>query len=312
MEETVKKQNHHHGNQNSFGGIFLGILLIFLGVFYFLRNFGIITFDIDIFSLWPVFIIFAGLSLINVRGWLGVLMGIILSFVIIGLLFSAFFFKSNKVIFSNNQTNPSNREISIDKSQSASRANINLKFGAGTINITSNNAEKLLSGKFESSISDINISQQIGAGTQRILLESSHAIKIFGKMANKLDLNIDDDLPVDFFLDAGATDSKINFEGIALNSMELKTGASNIDIALGDKQKESNIKVNAGASSIRISLPKNVGAKIKSETELTNKNFENFIEIDKNNWESLEYFEKEKKINIEIKAGVSNITMLWR
>ena len=307
----IRRANRREGF--NLGRVLLGVFLVFIGIIYFLKTTGIVDIQInlDVWRLWPMLIIFAGLSMINFRGWPGLLAGALITIVlIVGMIFITFF---NISFFSKQGLDkPINREISIEKSSRAASANINIKFGAGNIDIKDSSSDKLVSGTFESSFSDLNISEQIGAGTQKVLFENKAQWRGFGNVLNDLSLEINRDIPINLLVDSGASNSKIDLSNIIIESVEINTGASASELTLGDKQKESNVKINAGASSIIINLPKTVGVKMNIASGFASKRFDGFKQVDKQNWETENYEKSDKKINIEISMGVSDLKINWK
>jgi len=71
------------------GRFFIGLLIILIGLVVLARNTGYINFDISLNwdLIWPILIIIAGFSMLNLRGWPGMIIGIIFSLAIVILIF---------------------------------------------------------------------------------------------------------------------------------------------------------------------------------------------------------------------------------
>lgn len=87
-----------------FGKLSLGLFLVIIGLLYLAYNFGWLPISIhfQLWDLWPMLLIFLGLSLISGRGWIPVLAGSILTMTV--LLISAILITDR--ISLDNQLNP--------------------------------------------------------------------------------------------------------------------------------------------------------------------------------------------------------------
>jgi hypothetical protein len=311
-QNITKKGKRLNGRGFNFGRILLGLILVLIGGIYFLKTTGLvdIQLNIDIWQLWPLLIVFVGLSMMNLRGWLGILIGVIIAVMIIGALFLAFFYKGN--LRGGDPKDPTRKEIAIERGSNASAANVSIKFGAGSINIKGGSTDKMLTGLFESSFSNLDISEQTGAGAQRILLKSTGRVPVFNKAINNLDVVLNESVPMSLFVETGASASNIDLRNVITESLNIHTGASSLDLFLGNKQKESKVEVDAGASSLNIILPKGVGAKLNIDSALVSRAIDGFTKIDSKNWETADYSKAEKKIDIRINTGVSSLDIGWK
>lgn len=115
------------------------------------------------------------------------------------------------------------------------------------------------------------------------------------------------------FLDinSGASQFDGNFSNLKLEKLDFRTGASEIDVKLGNLVNLLEANFEVGASSIEINVPKGVGLKVdfESESGLNNFRYSDEIKLSKNNhtYTSEGYDNAEKKINLRLSAGVSEI-----
>ena len=89
----------------------------------------------------------------------------------------------------------------------------------------------------------------------------------------------------------------------------IKTGASEINLRLGSVQKQQEITINAGASDITFHVPKEAGVQIKSDSALTETNFEGVDKISDSLYESPNFSEAKSKIIINAGLGVSRFAI---
>ncbi|KKW22510.1 MAG: hypothetical protein UY65_C0023G0018 [Parcubacteria group bacterium GW2011_GWA2_51_12] len=97
-----------------------------------------------------------------------------------------------------------------------------------------------------------------------------------------------------------------------VTDFNLDTGASSLDLIFGDKQATSRVAVDAGASSINITIPRTVGAKLVVDGGLSSRNFQDFRSLGEGEYESENYASAQKKVEINIDAGVSSLNVGWK
>jgi len=78
-----------------------GIVLILGGLFYLSVNLGIFpgSWHINIWRLWPILIIFIGLGIFDGRGWIPLLIGVIVTILILVILIFAIFIRDPAIQF---------------------------------------------------------------------------------------------------------------------------------------------------------------------------------------------------------------------
>jgi hypothetical protein len=84
-------------------------------------------------------------------------------------------------------------------------------------------------------------------------------------------------------------------------------GAASLKLKLGEMHDTVNVRIEGGASSIRIYIPKNSGCEIKSDMGLSSKDFEEFINIGDDTYRTPNYDSAVKKIFIVLDGGVSSV-----
>jgi hypothetical protein len=103
-EEKDKKVFYRNASgRESFnmGRIFLGIMVVLTGLYFLAQNAGLIPFYLKLSwdKIWPLFLIFIGLSMIDFRGWLGVLLGILAILMLLAAILALFFMSSGGIIY---------------------------------------------------------------------------------------------------------------------------------------------------------------------------------------------------------------------
>jgi len=311
-EAPIREIHHHHYHEKrsgfSFGRLLVGIVVIFIGLAFLGHNLGWFTVNFDWWNFWPIIIIILGLSFLTGRGWLSGLVGIVVTLIVIGLI--------SLLIFGNVGSNLANKavtkeDISITKEANAASAAVNIKYGAGNINI-SGGSNVLVSGTHESNFQELVKTSEVEDNVQKISLKTEGSWRNFGRHVNDLNLNINNDTLTKLSIDTGAVDASFDLSEIMAESVDLNTGASSLKIVMGDKVDKSSLNIKAGASSIDITLPQTAGARLNLSSGLTSKNLTNFKQVDSSHYETENYQTATKKIDMDFDLGATSLKIDWR
>jgi hypothetical protein len=80
----------------NFGVIFFGLMAVFFGLFFLAKNLGFLNISIPsltVENVWPLFLIFAGLSFLNAKNILTKILGVIFTLIIAFVCMGLFFYK---------------------------------------------------------------------------------------------------------------------------------------------------------------------------------------------------------------------------
>lgn len=291
----------------NFSNLFLGMLIIFMGIIFLGRTTGWFYINIDLWKLWPILIILFGLSILSRGGWVSSIITVIVILLIIALVWILVFMNLNLgwkgVVHEIG-------DISIERKHGVNSALISIKTGAGKLTVDGG-GEKLVSGTFESDYLKLNIDQKVRDGLQEVTISNRPSFVGFGSHINDLRLSINPNIPIELELDTGAIDMDLDLNEINLKSLDINTGASSLNLIIGDKVNNCNIEIDSGASLINITLPQTVGVRLTINSALTSKNLNNFKKIDSDTYESNNYHDVDKIVNIDIDIGVSSLTIDW-
>lgn len=274
-----------------------GIILIILGILFLLSNLGYISFDVlfGIFDLWPLLFVIAGINILFNKKPIVILITWIIFFVIL-ILYGIFYGSINTDIdFSTHFTKPA--ETSYGK--------LNLDIGAARVDIDSekDNLLKVNARGIKLDYNDIYKNNNETAIFN--FANRSHNSIIFDTKGNNYDFKLNEDVIWDLDLDLGAISGTLNLENIAAKSITLNMGAGNLNIVLGNKYDQSDIRIDSGASNINITVPKNAGIKIKSDSSLSKIDIDDLGLIKSGDYYISPNYEKEDvKLEFHISMGV--------
>ena len=103
--------------------------------------------------------------------------------------------------------------------------------------------------------------------------------------------------------DIGAANADFDLSNYRTKSVKIDGGAASVNLKLGDKFYRTELKVNTGASSITIHIPKTSGCELKSESFLVDKDIEGFKKNQNDTYTTENFKESSNKIFIKIDAA---------
>ena len=274
-----------------------GLILIILGILFLLTNLGYISFEVlfGIFDLWPLLFIIAGINILFNKKPIVILITWIIFFVIL-ILYGIFYGSVNTDIdFSTHFTKPA--ETSYGK--------LNLDIGAAGVDIDSekDNLLKINARGIKLDYNDIYKNNNETAIFN--FANRNHNSIIYGTGSNNYNFKLNEDVIWDLDLDLGAISGTLNLENIATKSIALNMGAGNLNIVLGNKYDKSDIRIDSGASNINITVPKNAGIKIKSDSSLSKIDIDDLGLIKSGDYYISPNYEKRNiKLEFHISMGV--------
>jgi hypothetical protein len=284
---------------------FWGILFVLLGVAYLGANFGlwIVRWD-EIWQFWPVILILLGVAIISRRWRFGYILIIVITLLSFVFVFYVATYQPN--LLPENKTEVKTANISEELGQNTKRAKIIIRSGAVKLNI-SDNTDKLVEGNFETSFGDPEIERSESGDLTTVSITSSDRLWHTGKFKNNLELNISNKIPVEIQIDAGASEINIDATNLMMNNLTVKSGASKIDLKVGEKfESKSNIQINSGASDIIIKTPKALGVSATIDSALFSKTLNGLKKISNNNYQSENWDTSSKQVLIDLNAGASS------
>lgn len=309
--------------------IFWGVLLVAIGGLFILDNLDLINFSFSaLVGLWPLLLVIWGMSILPVKAIYKTVGGLLIA--VFALTYAStsdktFWWedhildKLDKSVHVNYNDDDEDNEDSNeeetyytfkfdeDADSHLEEAKLTMDVAAGKFRIDEATTEHIIDFDAYSNIgpyisnmvtngstADINISLEDGFiknGTNR----NRASIKLNPKIIWDLDLNI------------GAADFRADFRKFKVSKIDIDGGASSIRVKLGDLQKETFVKIDAGAASLRIDIPESAGCIINSESFLVDLDLDGFHKNEDGDYLTSNYEESEQKIKIDIDAAISQL-----
>lgn len=324
-DEERKKEEHleeHFQRRRgvNFGRIAFGLFFICLGVYFLAKNTGFLPnefeIEIDIWKLWPLLIVFAGLSMLSATSKISALIGSLITFVVIFAV--GYLILSNAEVIEKYASPIKVTPIYIEKLASTKGANLNIET-SGTSVTVKEGVGPLAKGSFTSNLSKISINSAPKDNWQGIDIKtkSNLSSKNFPtKYVNDLSLALNKNTLFDITLKSNAAKADLNLSSLQMRKIELLADSSNIKTTFQNVPKEIAMKIDVRTSNVTIVVPKTAGVKIISASELSLNNFEGLSDVtepesEKNIYQTKDYNLKSSRIFIDLTSVFSSLAIEW-
>ncbi|MBP6976848.1 MAG: DUF5668 domain-containing protein [Bacteroidales bacterium] len=314
----------------SYKKIFWGAILILIGILIILKNVGAIYFTWwSVLRLWPVILVLWGISLIPVKDWIKLLISfliLVLSVILVANNNKASypgFWGWSRPFHQWNRSGDDWNKPDRKKYDSADRtyqhlvepydttiasAELRLDAAAGEFHI-SNTTEDLIDFERSGFWGDYSMTSMDSGDKQIISLTLEGGNINRPGREHKVEIKLNS-LPVwDFDLDIGAAAMTMDLSGYQTRTIDIDGGATSIDLKLGDEYPETQITIDAGASSITLSIPLATGCEVNANTVLSSRNMEGFHKIRDHIFQTEDFSTATHKIYITIDAAVSSLSI---
>ncbi|MDR2868578.1 MAG: DUF5668 domain-containing protein, partial [Bacteroidales bacterium] len=294
--------------------IFSGVFFITIGILWLLNSVDIIDISWrDIWHLWPLILIWIGISCLPIKGvYRLILNGIVL---LAGVLFLVIPNPFSAKHCANNKENESCTEsiscieysTTIDTNTidfPYSDATLNVNVGAGTFRIEPSDIVAVSTGK-----DNLSMNTQLNGNSRHadVTAESKNR-HVNTKQEFVLGLNTN---PVwDMNFEMGAVDAQLDLSLYKVRKMELETGASALNLRLGDRYADVEAEIEVGASSLTIEVPKTMRCIVEKESALVDFSLDNFKKSSGNKYVAEAEGQSKGTIKLDISAGVATVKVV--
>lgn len=315
MKEKINNFSQKFFQGVNLGKFFLGLILILIGISYLGEKFGLITVNIGFLAshFWALFLIWIGLSFIGKKNKQVQYIGLMVAIVV--LVFVAVMMFSNPM----QERMAEVENFEIPKLENVSSALVDINSGAVVLAINGKNTSEFISGKFESEFLKLISSYKIledQDNKEKVELSAVGGINFgkwnyFGKNINNLEINLNPEIIFDLNINSAASVMKIDLSFVKADNVKINSGASNIELTLGNLIEKSSVNIKTGASAVVLNVPQNIGVKVILDSNLASINLKGFSKKSVNVYESDNYQSANKFTEIVLETGVSRIDFNW-
>lgn len=108
----------------------------------------------------------------------------------------------------------------------------------------------------------------------------------------------------------GAGQGDLDLSSYAVKELKIEAGAAALDLKLGAKVEQSDVKIDVGAASVTVRVPKEVGCRIKKDGALTVEQLDDFTSLSGGEYVSPGYDSSTKKMTIRFDGGLSHLKVV--
>lgn len=301
--------------------LFWGFLFITLGILILINNLSSVNiYWFSLWEYWPLFLILIGISLLIkqeiIKTIIVSLTAIILGVAIFSTLKTGWGFFSDEVIVNiRDRSHISDRDLETkffeeEYNENLKNASLYLKASAGSYKIDGT-TDLLFSATARSYKNNYKLTRfDEGESTKLHFENEDNGFFIFrGKAKNIVDISLNTNPVWKMNFDVGASASEFYLEPFKVEDLDIDIGAASLKVVLGDLLDSARVNIDAGASSVEISIPENVGCEIKDDVVLSSRHFEGFRKIESDLYRTENFNSSTKKIYIDIDVGVSSLTI---
>ncbi|OGU75562.1 MAG: hypothetical protein A2V93_01135, partial [Ignavibacteria bacterium RBG_16_34_14] len=263
--------------------LFWGFLFITLGILILINNFTSLDFYcLNIWQFWPLFLILIGISLLikqeTIRAVLICLTGIVLGAAIFSTVKSGWGFFHDEIFDgrhgieisdSDEDKNIETEVFEEDYKENIKYASFYFKAGAGSFKIsdtTSNLFSAITKGYDNYSMTRFDEGENVKLNFEN---KKKRFFIFRGKNRNRVNISLNTKPIWKMNFDVGAASSEFDLRKFKVEDLDVDIGAAFLKIVLSDLLDSAKVKIDAGASSIEISIPVNVGCEVKTDIVLS-------------------------------------------
>ncbi len=299
--------------QLKYKGIFWGIVLIAIGAMIILRNMDIVHFNLfAILQLWPLLLVIWGISLIPIKEYIKFILSIVV--LIIGLFLVNYYSCNDSFCwnwkYSDDKVNWHEQTMEEDYDSTTTQAILKLEAVAGEFTIA-DITNKLITLESKGSISYHILNTTNDDSIKTVEINVEEKVVRFGShhKGNSTKIALNPNPIWDLELEAGASNVNFDLANFKVRSIDFDGGASDVMLKIGNKQPIVNIKIEAGASSIKVYIPKDASCELDGDNVLMSKELNGFVKSTDDKYRTPDFDKNPNKIYINLDAAVSSISV---
>ncbi len=300
-----------------------GLVLVFIGVIFLFINYGYLDWTVwrVLVDLWPVLLILFGIKLL-----LGKKIGF---FVTVAVLVLALGFALWQGAVLPHQSrfgerigprDLAERTVKLEQPlpKGVTAAKVKVEFGAGRLTVE-DTTDALISGAFTTSgwrQPEIRLRNRHGE-TAEVEVSESDGRWWPGwgtRQGVTWLLKLNNTIPIDLRMELGAGSNYLDLSPYRIRDLHMEVGASSSYVKLGSLEKHVKVSIDAGASSMTLSAPRNSGLRITMDGALVSLKGNNFSQAglvrSGDVYTSPNYNSAKNKIDIDISAGAASFELI--
>jgi hypothetical protein len=311
-----------------------GTVLVIIGILFLLNSINVIDFDwLSLIRLWPILLVIGGVNLIfaNNRTGTATAIKIVVLIVGMGILIATGLSHHNyrhndwRYAFSqfDNDNDTTDRDdIHIgDKGTShfseaykpaIEQAVLNINGGVTTYTI-SDTTNNLFEADTKAHGGNYNLTTSVDSVTETLDFgqdggENHHRGFTFNfgnHSTNKAFIKLNTRPIWEINVETGVSNVNFDLSKFKVQKISIQGGVASFKVKMGQPLAETNIEVETGISNFTLDIPKNAACHITSDSELSSKRLEGFVNVSDNEYETPGFEKATNKINVSLSGGLS-------
>ena len=131
-----------------------------------------------------------------------------------------------------------------------------------------------------------------------------------GKFENRVDVSLNPQPIWSMDVALGAGQANLDLSAYAVRNLKIGAGAADLELKLSAKADQTDVKIDVGAASVTVSVPKEVGCRIKKDGALNLNQLDDFTDVGGGEFVSPGYDAAKKKITIRFNGGLSRFKVM--
>lgn len=131
-----------------------------------------------------------------------------------------------------------------------------------------------------------------------------------GNLDNRIDVRLNDKPIWTVKVGMGAGQGDFDLSRLDVRKLDIEVGAADLDIKLGNRAGQSDVKISSGVASIIVRIPKDVGCRIEKDGALNLSQLDDFTKISDDLYESPNFATATKKISLKYDGGMSKFKVV--
>ncbi len=286
---------------------FWGTLLIVAGALILLAKLDVMTLQVgSLWKFWPLVLVLWGIGLFTgartIRSLIAVVGAILLALIIYGVWEEWGSGRDPR-----EQTNQTFMET---YDSTLHLSSLRFVSGAGSFTLR-DTCEALFRAETATDFGRYEMDSRTGSeGKDLTLRLADHSRRFRTGGTNSVTMRLNAGPVWSLHLELGAAKLSADLTPFAAENIVIKTGAADVRVRLGDRAKECRVNVQAGVSSISVQVPESAGCEISSESGLSSKTFDGFVERGEGKYRTANFDTAPRKIFLYFKAGVSSLKVV--
>ncbi|TQR27478.1 hypothetical protein C7Y47_23100 [Lysinibacillus sphaericus] len=193
----------------------------------------------------------------------------------------------------------------------AEKLDVELQLGIGEITVEKG-AKEWIEGTAQYNIDKLapKVKYDLRGKTGKISIDHKGSTNVrLGKIKNIWDIKLNEDIPMDLSIEAGASDAEIDLQGLQLEKLDINTGVGDLKVNLGgDWKKSFETNIETGVGNTTVTLPSKVGVKLTTEKGIGTSSIDGLISKGEGVYVNEAYDKSDVKIEVNSEIGLGDVT----